>query len=383
MASQQDVLALVKPEALEGADNLQLEASSRASSVTADHRNENHDAIEAFGSTSIYSALSSFLGSDKFSDMTIRCGDRVFKAHRAIVCSQSAFFDKALTGGFSGAARNFINLLEDDPEVMKRFLEFLYTGTYDVGKHPRSTSVRISKLSPGEIKEELHTFPGVNVAGTPDEDDGDRAESPALPATGGTRSRGNAGVEGGADGNDQAEDGTAESEWSEHTDDEPPQPEEPEEEYSEFDDGSSDREWVGPLYEKLLQAEREPDSEKGYYQWLYALVDMEDLYLPLRLFVMADKYDVPALKLLARDRFYRAAELIWRHAESFPNVVDELYSKTPPTDLAFHEIVCRLVGSGMQESEQKERMDWVMRKHGDFAVGVMNYAFQSASHIWT
>jgi hypothetical protein len=32
--------------------------------------------------------------------MTIRCGGRDFKAHRAVVCSQSPFFDRALSGGF-------------------------------------------------------------------------------------------------------------------------------------------------------------------------------------------------------------------------------------------------------------------------------------------
>ncbi|KAK4118054.1 POZ domain-containing protein [Parathielavia appendiculata] len=353
MASQQNASALVTPEIPEGADNSPPEASSRASSVGADHRDKTNNAIEAFGLTSIYSALSSLLGSDKFSDMTIHCGDRVFKAHRAIVCSQSAFFDKALTGGFSEAATSIINLPEDDPDVMERFLEFLYTGTYDVEKHPWSTLVPVSMLSPGEINEELHALPGVNVAGTPDEDDDDTAESPALPASGGTRSRGNAGAE------------------------------EPEEEYNEFDDESSDRDEVGPLYAKLLQAESEPDPEKGYSQWLSALVDMEDLYLPLRLYVMADKYDVSALKLLARERFYRAAEITWRDAESFPDVVDELYRTTPPTDLAMREIVCRLVGSGMKENKQRERMEGVMRKHGDFAVGVMNYMIQLESHIWT
>jgi hypothetical protein len=33
--------------------------------------------------------------------MVIRCGGHEFKTHRAIVCTQSPFFNKALTGGFS------------------------------------------------------------------------------------------------------------------------------------------------------------------------------------------------------------------------------------------------------------------------------------------
>jgi hypothetical protein len=97
---------------------------------------------------------------------------------------------------------------------------------------------------------------------------------------------------------------------------------------------------------------------------------------------MADKYDVPALKLLARDRFYRTAEVSWTTAECFPDVVDELYSCTPDTDLAMREIVCRLVGNSVHNNEARERMEPVMRKHGDFAVGVMNYTLHFSKLSW-
>lgn len=35
-----------------------------------------------------------------FADLTIRCGDHKWKAHKAIVCGQSEWFRKAFTGGF-------------------------------------------------------------------------------------------------------------------------------------------------------------------------------------------------------------------------------------------------------------------------------------------
>ncbi len=65
-----------------------------------------------FQPPSIYAGLSALFGSDKFSDMTIRCGDRQFKAHRAIVCSQSRFFDRALTGGFAVSLHGVVPSLE-------------------------------------------------------------------------------------------------------------------------------------------------------------------------------------------------------------------------------------------------------------------------------
>jgi hypothetical protein len=45
------------------------------------------------------------------------------------------------------------------------------------------------------------------------------------------------------------------------------------------------------------------------------------------------------------------------------------------------EIVCRLVGSCIREdSAQRLRMQEVLRKHGEFVYGVMNYMIRSARH---
>jgi hypothetical protein len=75
--------------------------SGAAASMGADTHDDMAASIEHPPTTSIYSALSTLCGSDKFADMTIRCGGREFKAHRAIVCPQSSFFDRALSGGFA------------------------------------------------------------------------------------------------------------------------------------------------------------------------------------------------------------------------------------------------------------------------------------------
>ena len=78
------------------------EAKSRPSSDGAEYRSRDSDAgLDDLYATSIFASPSKLLLSDKFSDMTIRCGSHEFKAHRAIVCTQSSFFDKALTGGFA------------------------------------------------------------------------------------------------------------------------------------------------------------------------------------------------------------------------------------------------------------------------------------------
>lgn len=46
----------------------------------------------------IHSKLQTLLFSGKYADLAIVCGDRKFKAHRAIVCPQSGFFAKGCKG---------------------------------------------------------------------------------------------------------------------------------------------------------------------------------------------------------------------------------------------------------------------------------------------
>lgn len=49
--------------------------------------------------TAVFPYLSDIFLSEKYSDMVIKCrGGTEYKAHRAIVCPQSPFFDAAMTG---------------------------------------------------------------------------------------------------------------------------------------------------------------------------------------------------------------------------------------------------------------------------------------------
>lgn len=83
-------------------DNLSLASQPPlVKSVGIEEHDDESDAVDDYSTSSIFASLSSFLFSDKFSDMTIVCGGREFRAHRVIVCSQSPFFHQALTNGFS------------------------------------------------------------------------------------------------------------------------------------------------------------------------------------------------------------------------------------------------------------------------------------------
>ena len=165
-----------------------------------------------------------------------------------------------------------------------------------------------------------------------------------------------------------------------------PIPSEPDEEYSETYDTEitqSDSTDHGP---KLNYSSSKMPS---YRPWEHVIVipelvkaylnERNDMFLHLRLYIMGDKYDVPSLRLLARDRFYRAAEMGWEYSDTFADVVDELYSSTPDTETTMREIVSRLAGSRMCEKSVRDKMVLVMQKHDDFARDVFNHILQHHS----
>ncbi|KAL4986224.1 hypothetical protein BDW68DRAFT_178935 [Aspergillus falconensis] len=74
--------------------------------------------------------MKDLLVNGRYSDMRITCQRVTFDVHRAIVCSQSHFFQAAMDGNFKESTTHTIDLPEDDPQTIGRMLCFLYTATY-------------------------------------------------------------------------------------------------------------------------------------------------------------------------------------------------------------------------------------------------------------
>ncbi|RDH26971.1 hypothetical protein BDQ94DRAFT_164045 [Aspergillus welwitschiae] len=81
-----------------------------------------------------------------YSDFTIKCGDEIFPAHRNILCPQSEYVEIACGSHFKESNGEII--IEDcNPMLIKKTLEFLYTGDYTYDGSPNTQALLNSKNS--------------------------------------------------------------------------------------------------------------------------------------------------------------------------------------------------------------------------------------------
>ncbi|GIZ45581.1 hypothetical protein CKM354_000874100 [Cercospora kikuchii] len=80
-------------------------------------------------------SITGLFGDSTYSDATIQCGERKWRIHKAVVCSQCDFFKVAFDGRFKEGSNNIITLKEDYPNAVAAMLRFLYSTDYDDTAH--------------------------------------------------------------------------------------------------------------------------------------------------------------------------------------------------------------------------------------------------------
>ncbi|KAM4054483.1 BTB/POZ domain-containing protein [Hirsutella rhossiliensis] len=333
------------------------------------------DDAEASPLDGVYHSLKTLLLDHKYADLVIRCGGQDFKAHRAIVCPQSSFFAKACDNGFKEAETGVIDLPDDEPEIVTHFLQFLYTGNYQDGEHlVLDKPAHAATLTLDDVGRELQAPLGVVTGGQ-----WDRFKRPRL------RSQVHATLCGADDGHqpgpDDDEEPGSESNADESSDEESNDDDDDEAEVGQVEAGQVgldqvDVEEPREEYSSGSEADEAPATEDDAVDiQAYKHDRPTSLATSLRVYVMADKFDVPALMLLARERFWNTARQVFETHPDFPAVVDELYQTTAPSDCAMREIPCRLIAASFAWGAPTcKALEPVMCKHGDLALGVLKYS---------
>ncbi|CAJ2513228.1 Uu.00g013470.m01.CDS01 [Anthostomella pinea] len=71
------------------------------------------------------------LQSGRYSDVDVKCGTMTWKAHRFILSSRCAWFDKALNGRFKEAAIGVVVIENFESTQIDALIKYLYSGEYD------------------------------------------------------------------------------------------------------------------------------------------------------------------------------------------------------------------------------------------------------------
>ena len=77
----------------------------------------------------LHHGLKNFLDSEQYVDVTIISGDKKFKAHKAVLASQSPVFKSMLETEMKEKKSSTIEISDTDPDVISAMLSYLYTGS--------------------------------------------------------------------------------------------------------------------------------------------------------------------------------------------------------------------------------------------------------------
>lgn len=81
----------------------------------------------------------------KYTDVTLMCKGKEFKAHKVLLVSRSPVFKAMFEHDMKESSTNSVNLLDIEPDILEKFLEFMYTGNTNVNYEEVSSLLNVSE----------------------------------------------------------------------------------------------------------------------------------------------------------------------------------------------------------------------------------------------
>ncbi|EJT70124.1 hypothetical protein GGTG_12297 [Gaeumannomyces tritici R3-111a-1] len=310
-----------------------------------------------------YSPLAQLLTDATFSDLTVTCaGGTTFRLHRVIVGAHSEYFSKACAGPFLEASSGQIDLPDVDPEDFKKLVDFVYTGTYTDYFTPvphrsvsrkadasASISATVRGLRGKSLGRKPKLFPAVKgLRGKPL----DRKPKAIAAVTG--------------------------------PPEEPPDREPKATEPKAFEPKAIKPPIIGRVPPEHLAESQEVEGT---------------LFASARVYIIGDRFAVPALKAFSLMRFSAAVSHItlWLlgdgsqsrrpiiyHVRKLEETVDLIYLNTASTDVALKEPLCRLLLClARSDPGMKARVFRLVRRNGELGVHLLAYADLVGGTLYT
>jgi hypothetical protein len=90
----------------------------------------------------------------------------------------------------------------------------------------------------------------------------------------------------------------------------------------------------------------------------------------VRVYAIAEKYNIPLLKEVAKEKFVKWAENHWSHCD-FPVVAREVYESTPSSDIGLRDVVSRVCGEHVKELVGKKKFLDLTDLFGELGLGIL------------
>jgi hypothetical protein len=106
--------------------------------------------------------------------------------------------------------------------------------------------------------------------------------------------------------------------------------------------------------------------------------DQPTLFSSVRVYALADKYDISPLKELARQKFCSWAENNWT-CEDFSAIAREVFESTPKNDRGLRDVIIQLVAKHADIFIQKDGLRQLIEDIGDLELSVLCQLFKTHS----
>ncbi|KAJ9624856.1 hypothetical protein H2203_004806 [Taxawa tesnikishii (nom. ined.)] len=267
----------------------------------------------------LLAALSTLHLGGKYSDLTVVCGSKRWAVHKAILCSRSGFFDGACSNQFRESQTGLIDLSEDDEEAIEHMIHYFYHLDYltdeadeepsAVFRHRQISDARRTlpkKLDLSQIQDPLLAQFAACAPSDPPTPPSERPSSPQ-----------------------------ARHDSLTPFDKAPRSP--------KFKTRARSGSMTSPR--SASGSDTESDCEE-YEEYEYE-TDDSNLLTHTRVYALAEKYDIPTLKELAKRKFEMAMACYYDSPE-FADAIEEVYCSTIDTDRGLRDVVLQAFRSHPQ-----------------------------------